>query len=652
MYLWTLGIKDDKYLFHGRTWEEFYSLCEQLSDYFSLSDDRILICYIHNLSYEFQFMRKHFEWVDVFSIDERKPIKAMTSLGIEFKDSYILSGLSLERTAKNLVNHKVRKLVGTLDYDLIRHEKTEISKLELAYAKNDVIIILYYINEQIDLYGDITKIPLTNTGRVRKYVRHNCYYTSKNHKKSSRGKFTRYRKTMEDLQVGADDYKMLKRAFMGGFTHANVNKVEQVIPDVTSIDFTSSYPSVMVTEKFPMSKAIPTTIKNLDDFDYKRKEYCMVFDIKFNNIVSKISQDNYISESKCIRLKEGVINNGRVHSAKELIATITDVDFNIMENCYDWESIEIGKAYKYHKGYLPIDIIKSIIKLYEDKTVLKGVKGKEVEYVVSKGMLNSIYGMSVTDIIRDDIEYNEGWEVQEGNFDEQLEKYNTSHSRFLYYAWGVWVTAYSRRNLWGGIYAMGDDYIYSDTDSIKFENYDKHKEYIKLYNNMVDAKIDIMCKHYNIDPESLSPKTKEGDIKIIGHWDLDGEYSRFKTLGAKRYLVEFDNKDMEITIAGLGKKSGMEYMKATCNNDNDAIFNMFDNELYIPDYATGKLTHAYIDSRKDIMIQDYKGVECRVITESGVHLEKCEFTLSLTQTYINFIEQMKKGYLYMGESYQ
>ena len=67
MYLWTMGLGDGEQVIHGRTWEEFITVCKELQSHFNLSEDRILICYVHNLSFEYQFMRKYFEWVNVFS---------------------------------------------------------------------------------------------------------------------------------------------------------------------------------------------------------------------------------------------------------------------------------------------------------------------------------------------------------------------------------------------------------------------------------------------------------------------------------------------------------------------------------------------------------------------------------------------------------
>ena len=252
-YIWQFGIGLDK-CFYGRTWAELLDFFADISEHLELNESKRLVIYVHNLGYEFQFMRKYFNWVNIFAIDERKPIKALCDLGIEFRDSYILSGYSLANTAKNLVTHKIEKLVGDLDYSLIRHSETELTEQELKYCENDILIILAYIDEQIAQYKDITKIPMTNTGRVRSYVRNNCYYDNANHRKSNKGKYTRYRKTMQDLTLDIKSYTQLKTAFMGGFVHSNPYYTGVTLNNVGSIDLTSSYPSVMCAEKYPMSR--------------------------------------------------------------------------------------------------------------------------------------------------------------------------------------------------------------------------------------------------------------------------------------------------------------------------------------------------------------------------------------------------------------
>ena len=649
MYIWMFGIGETVY--YGRTWEQFGEFMQMLINQLELNLYKRLIIYVHNLGYEFQFMRKFFDWENVFSTEERKPIKAVIKQGIEFRDSYILSGYSLDNVAKNLTKHKIKKLVGDLDYSLIRNSKTVLTDEEMAYCKNDILIILYYINEQIQLYdNNITKIPLTNTGRVRKFVREKCYFTDKNHNKSSKGKYNRYRELMKELTLTLDEYIMLKRCFMGGFTHASLKYVGETLEDVTSIDFTSSYPSVMLAEKFPMSKPMKVDLRK-ENFEelIRNDDVGLMFDIKIRGLHSKLTYESYLSESKCFSQKNAVVNNGRIYQADEIITTITDIDYRILKQCYSWDSIEVANCYKFYMQYLPKPIIESILKLYQDKTTLKGVEGYEVEYLLSKGMLNSVYGMTVTDIVREVIEYNEEWNITKPSNEEiekQIETYNNSPNRFLYYPWGVWVTAYARRNLWSGILNIGEDYVYSDTDSIKLLNYKKHIPYIEWYNKNLVEKLKKMCDFRKIDFKLMKPKTKEGVEKMIGVWDYDGHYTHFKTLGAKRYLVRYDNGELALTVAGLSKKNGIEYMKRVCNNDYKKVFEMFNDELYIPADETGKNTHTYIDEEMRIQSIDYQGNVEDIYIPSCIHLGKCEFTLSISKQYGKFLKDFREGYLF------
>lgn len=644
MYIWMYQIEN--ICVYGRTWDEFREFMYSLKKAFALNSKRLLVTYVHNLSYEFQFMLFELNWVNVFAVDERKPIKAICDLGIEFRDSYILSGLSLEKTANNLTSTKLEKLVGNLDYTKIRHAKTPLTKHELDYCEYDVKIVVAYIREQINEYGDITKIPMTNTGRVRKYVRDKCYFTNKNHKKSNKGKFQRYRKMMLDLTLTSDVYLALKQSFQGGYTHANHIYTNKLLKNVSSIDFTSSYPSVMLSEKFPMSRA-----KELD-FDYNemmnhRKKYNYIVLVELENVLPNM-YEHYISESKCIEIEKPIINNGRVASCARLKMWCTEIDIDIINQCYKYEYITIHECYGFFKNYLPKPIIESILQLYQDKTTLKGVKGKEAEYLKSKGMLNSIYGMSVTDVVQKMNTFDGSeWIKEEPNFDEEIEKYNKNKKRFLYYPWGIFVTAYARRNLWLGIVNFGKDYVYSDTDSIKCLNYENHITFIEKYNELITKKIETVLEYYDLDKSLMKPKTIKGVEKPIGVWDFEGTYDYFKTLGAKRYLV-YEKGEFQLTVAGLSKSNGINYMKRVCNNDIQKVFDMFNDELYIPSNETGKHTHTYIDNTYEIEVIDYNGLPCHVKTNSGVHLSECEFTLSLSKQYAKFIEDFKNGYIFKG----
>lgn len=634
MYCFVFGINGKCII--GRTWEEALYLFNKVSEYYQLDNEKRMIFYVHNLAYEFQFIRKLFQWDKIFSLSQRKPLQCITDIGIEFRCSYLLSGYSLETVGKNLTKYKVDKMVGDLNYDLIRHSETPMTDKEYGYVLHDGLVVMAYIQEQIEDLGNILKLPLTKTGFVRNYCRNQCMYEG-GHKHNIQ-KFVHYNRIMKSLTINSvKEYEQLKRAFQGGFTHANAFYTNKVSNDVTSYDFTSSYPAVMIAEKFPMSSGRLINIHSFDEFIKYLKLYCCLFDITFINLESSTSIEHPLSSSKCWATKNINIDNGRIVDADEVSTTITETDFFIIRKFYKWKSIKIKNFRIYKKGYLPHDFVKSILDLYVKKTTLKGVEGMEVEYMKSKENLNSCYGMCVTDICRPEITYeNNEWGLTQPDIEESLQKYNNSKRRFLFYAWGIWVTAYARRNLFSGIYEFGDDYIYSDTDSIKARNVEKHLDYINNYNNNMLSKLEKAMIHHHLPLDLIQPKTIEGKTKIIGFWDYDGLYKKFKTLGAKRYMVQYDDNHVSLTVSGLNKKITVPYLEKQCKK-NQTPFDLFKDGLFVPKEYTGKNIHTYIDYEQSGEIIDYLGNKSTFHELSGVHMEGAEYSLSLSDSYIDYL---------------
>lgn len=641
MYIWTFNI--DGITFVGRTWKQFTQLLALISKQFILNKyNHRMIIYVHNLEYEWQFMRKWIDWYDVFADDKRSPIYAVTETGIEFRCSYRLSGYSLAKLGDELSKYKTEKAVGDLDYSLIRTSITPLTEKEMYYCTQDTKVVVCYIQEEIERnQNSISRIPYTKTGYVRRYCReHTIRVNAKDN--VSRLKGLKYGDIIRGLTLTQEQYQMCKRAFQGGFTHANVNHVGDTLYNVGSIDFTSSYPYTMVSDYFPMSSPREVTIHNQKELDYYCSCYCVMFDVRFINIRPINKNENTISLSRCTSIYDYHVNNGRVIDAKILETTITELDYDIITKYYIFDSMSIGKAYTFHKGYLPTDFVDAILGLYENKTKLKGVEGKEVEYLLSKGMLNSAYGMAVTDIVRTQLEYHttyssDGWEEEPQNV-SQLTSYNKSRARFLYYPWGVWVTAHARHNLFTGIQAFGDDYVYSDTDSIKALNMQDHQDYIEAYNENVRQKLQAAAKFHGFDFSRFEPKTIKGIPKLIGVWDYEGEYSKFKTLGAKRYLVEKDG-DITFTVAGCNKKALKTYMLETYGLDG--VFDAFTRNLQIPPESTGKLTHTYIDKEWEGQVVDYLGNVGHYHEKSSIHLEPASFKLSMIDAFWAYVEGVK-----------
>lgn len=645
MYAWVFGINGKCII--GRTWDEFLLMLNRVITFYQLNLNKRIIIWIHNLAFEFAFIQHLFEWDNVFAVDDRKPVYAVTNDGLEFRCSYILSGYSLDMLSKNLTTYKINKLVGDLDYSKLRHSKTPLTDKEYQYILHDGLVVMAYIQELLDQYGDMHKLPLTQTGFVRKYVRTECLYSGyTSHKKKFVYKhYKKYNSLMNTLTIpNYKAYQQMKRVYTGGFTHCNSLYSGLIIDDVTSYDFTSSYPYVMVSELYPMSKPKLIQLHSQDEFNKYLISHCCMFEITFYNIKPKIIYDHPISASKCFNTDNVVEDNGRVVTADRLSISINEVDFRIIKDFYDWDYVDVWNFRIMEKGYLPTPFVKAILKLYELKTTLKGSTDPDdlQRYLNAKQQLNASYGMAVTDILQLNRTYKDGcWINEEPDIEEVFNKYNNAKNRFLYYPWGLWVTSYARKNLFMGIKAFGRDYIYADTDSAKIRNASNHINWINKYNDMVRYKLECAMKWHRLDFSMVEPQTIKGEKKLIGVWDYDGHYKRFKTLGAKRYMYEDDNNEMHITCSGV-KKSSIDYLKRLANNDNTKVFNLFKDDLYIPKEETGKNIHTYIDYEMKGYLTDYLGNTSRYHELSGVHLEGAEYTLSLSTNYIKYLSGIQQ----------
>ena len=635
MYLWSFCMNGG--VIQGRTWDEWVNVCSYLVQALDLNQNKRLIIFCRNLETEFQYMRGWFDWENVFAVKERRPVYAVTKQGLEFRCSYILSGESLETSGKKLHTYKIQKLVGDLDYSLYRHSQTPLTDAERSYAINDVRVDVAYIQEKMDdVDGLITRLQLTKTGYVRKYMRDLCFYTG-SHKKNG-WKMLSFKKRMSYLTLDPDEYIMQRRCFQGGFTHVGARYSGTVQYDVDSWDITSSYPYQMIANKYPMSKGEKITIHSKEEFVKNIKLYCCVFDVEFTNLCVKDHvPDCPLSRSKCFKVHGNVIeNNGRVARCDgTLVTTITNVDWTIYENFYTWDKFRIGVFYRYRRGYLPKEIVTGILDLYEKKTTLKGVPDREQEYMLSKENINSCYGMIVTDICRDENSYIDGkWSNKPCDVVEEIEKYNKNPRRFIFYPWGIFVTAYARLQLFRAIYAVGEHgHYYSDTDSCKVVHGDDFKQWFIDENARLTDKLNRALDYHKIDRSRGCPVTIKGVSKPLGVWDYETRYKRFKALRAKAYMVETDD-GINITVSGVNKRTAVPYLVSRYKDP----FKAFDDCLVIPPEYTGKLTHIYLDEPITGELTDYTGITAPFYERSGIHMEKAGYEMSLALQYVDYLK--------------
>jgi len=626
MYIWMFSINDTVY--YGRTWEELKEFWRWIDDY--IPDKKIV--FIHNLSYEFQFLRSQFNFKDVFARTQRKVMKAsLEDYNIEFHCSYMMTNISLEKLAETF-KLPIKKLVGNLDYDIIRVPTTKLSDKELAYCENDCLVIYHYIGLELKEYIRVDKIPITSTGKVRRELQQlaykNLYYR---------------RKTRKAINTNPHIYNLLLEAFQGGYTHANWIYTDEIVKNVDSYDFTSSYPYVMTSFKYPMSEFIEDDVKTIDDMYFL---YAYLLVVRFKNIKCKY-YNNFISYSKCRYVKNVKVDNGRIMSADEIEMVLTDVDFRFILSTYNCE-YEILESYSALYGYLPKMLINFILDKYVSKTKLKGIEEEEINYARVKAMFNSIYGMTVTNTIRNDVIYDNvsGWSEKSLDNDKIVELLeNEKKKGFLSFSTGVWVTAWARFNLLSNLIKLDEKVLYSDTDSLKIcEGYDKNV--INNYNNEVVERIKYVSKVLDIPIDKYSPKDIKGDSHLLGVFECETKkgdrytYEEFITQGAKKYAVKQDGK-IKITVAGVPKKSG-----AKCLNSLEE----FRDDLVFKSSITGKQTLIYLDEQQQNDLVDYQGNKYTNTDKTGCCLVPCSYVLGKAFDYANLLtDESSKRAIYKEE---
>lgn len=539
MYVWQWQF-DEYYTVVGRTWEQFAAFQRKIA---KILDDAILVVFVHNLSYEFQFLRGVYKFSpdEVFAIKSRKVLKCNMHGCFEFRCSYIHSNMNLDTYTKKMgVKHK--KLTGTFDYEKIRYPWTELSEEELEYCIHDVQGLVEAIKIEMEHDGDnLYTFPLTSTGYVRRDAK----------KAMSNVSFSFVRNQLPDYEI----YKMLREAFRGGNTHANRYYANYTLHNVHSADRSSSYPDVMCNCKFPISE-----FYRLGDLPYKdvvklieKRNKALIMRVAITGIyLSRIDWGcPYLSISKCRHIENALEDNGRILSADYLETTLTDIDLRIVLQEYSFTDIRFFDVASSRYGYLPTPLINTICQYYHYKTELKNVPGQELLYMKSKNKLNSLYGMCAQDPVKQSILFINN-DFQEQN--EEEEKLLLEHNKkaFLAYQWGVWVTAWARYRLEEGIIlAHGDienpnspQFVYCDTDSVKYlGDID-----LAVFNRqrITDSK---RSGAYATDPAGI--------IHYMGVYEKEHDMCEFRTMGAKKYVYRETPEDkLTCTIAGVSKSLG------------------------------------------------------------------------------------------------
>lgn len=633
MYHWQMDVGG--YVVTGRRWEEWVKFMLKLVEIFKTDETRNFVVYIHNEAFEFQFIRDflnaYFGGFHVFAAQRRKPIYVTTGNGIQFRCSYKLTNMSLEKAVQNELGVVHCKAAGDLDYRIIRTADTPLDDTEYGYCVSDVVSLYELIERRlINERDNLESIPMTSTGYVRRDCRNSCR------------KDEDYREEFLKQEMTESVYKLLMEAGRGGNTHANRYMSGRIWHYVDSFDVASSYPAQMFLRKFPVSKFTPYgEIESMTELDALLSEYACLFRVIFTGLEVR---DNigmpYIAISKATaHSKHVTLDNGRVLSVINredrendrgyISLTLTDVDFQIIKEQYTWDEMSISDFHIATYGYLPEALLSQVMAYFRAKTELKDKikeadeSGDEEEaanlaylYAKSKNRLNGIFGMCYTNPVHNVISINEDgeWIEDTPEIAEALKKYWKSRNSFLVYAWGVWITAWARRHLEDLFNALGQDkVIYGDTDSGKAVEVDISK---------IDA---LNAKVMELADKRGAYCDYNGTRYYMGVYEHENKIpiAKFKTLGAKKYVYE-DEKGLHVTISGVSKKLGAKELGSIDNFVPGFIFK-----------DAGGLTLYYNDAEKGIHQITVDG--CTMTTASNIGMVDNTYEIGITSEYAELI---------------
>ena len=557
---------------------------------------------MHNLGWDWTYLRKFFikEWgepVDQLNVKSHYPIQIKFESGLILKDSLILAQRKLEKWAKDL-DVAAKKAVGDWDYDKLRNQDSEITDQELHYAEFDTLSGTQCIDKfRLQLHKWIGNMPFTSTGVLREIVK-------------KEGAKNKAKRLYNQLLVTWDEYEKLVTLFHGGYVHGNRNYLgsNRLFGLIQGYDFASSYPFIILTHKFPMTKFKPIKDVDVDYILRNADDHAFIFRLVLVNV--KLKDESFgmppLQYSRCKTLN-AVVDNGRIIASQVVALYTNEVDLSIYREFYTWneDKVSITEVETAKKDYLPRWYRDIVYQLFIDKTKLKHVD--DILYTIQKFKLNACYGLMVQRL--DKIMWLENYETGEYIEDDSLSpedvfiKNTKKRSTVLPYQWGVWVTSYAMRNL----FTLGcccKVWLYSDTDSVYGIGWDKHK--VRNYNKRCIE----MCK-------AAGYEGVEHNNKIywlgVAETERKDKYSEFKYMGAKRYVGRsYEDNKLHITVAGVPKSA------SDLLNDDIREFKKgftFKGEL------SGKKTHSYMYA-PEIFIDEY-GNE----TGDSVDLSPCDYNL-------------------------
>lgn len=442
---------------YGNSMDSFIKLLQEYNS----------ICYFHNLRFDGTFilywlLTHGYKWVEenpkakqfttlIDKMGKFYSIKVAWTRGYatEFRDSYKRAPISVERLA---ISYGLDTLKGDLNHSIIRPIGHKLTAEELAYLKNDVVIVATVL--AIQERQGMTKLTV-GADALDEYKR-------------IVGK-TYFDRMFPVLSEPLD--AEIRKAYRGGFTYASPNFQGKITGSGKVYDVNSLYPSVMYYNLLPYGEPIfhrgaPKPVENYPLW------------IMSVTITAKLKKDHI----PCIQIKGSNTYVSTVYQEsidEPVTLYCTNVDWELWSEHYDIEVLTYNGTW-YFQG------MHDLFKEYIDKWSQIKANSSGGIREISKLFLNSLYGKFAT---------NPDVTGKYPTLEDGVVKLIVGEENFrnpVYTAMGVFITAYARDVTIRSAQTLYPYFAYADTDSLHLvmnhepTNIDIHKSRLGAWKHEYD----------------------------------------------------------------------------------------------------------------------------------------------------------------------
>lgn len=630
-YIWQFSIND--WILYGRDLPEFLDVTKYLSEKVEGAAVQINV---HNLSYEYTFLREHIKFTKKFFTDARKPLFVRYGT-MTFRCTYRLTGLSLAKWGEQI---GVPKKVGLLDYHALYTPLSDLPENALTYCEYDLRVMIAGLRKYRAEYKHMADIPYTLTGVPRRDIREL--------NKSVRG-FNRHVAKCQPKDV--ESWKVLHATYCGGLTLCNPDRAGYVIqchdknvPGYINVgtdqepvaqrgfDRKSAYPAEMMN-KYPNSEFYLTqTAPSWHDGNHHIC-LCEFVNLRARYNITPLSAAKRIMITGATYNSDGLAkNNGKVLRCDRIALYCTEIDYDLICHFYTFDDCIIHSHRIATSDWMPRHVVEYMLTLYHDKTLRK-TDPDPTFYNLQKSKLNSIYGLCGTALVHDDI-IEDGWEyVTKFKNDAEILKelkrlQDFDDNNVLPYSWGIYITSHQRYALMDMALKLDINKLsYTDTDSLKGDYGLDTVALVNAINNDIIKWTQWRCDQQEIPYSMTCPEDAKGRKQHLGTWENDANYTyEVAYLGAKRYCYQNKPTDtVHITIAGVPKAAGT-CMQSCAELREGLTFDFFQSRKNLALYIDG-------DNPQITMPDGYQ-----VTNKCGCIIRPTSYKLTLEDEYRKLIK--------------